>query len=373
MKTTIFTEVRIYIHDGKYYCDSSFNNIICRYCSKFGDITLVTRILNTDSIPKGFVEMVYDNLSFYNIGSLRKMMFSVRDKFINSLIKKSDLIILRLHSIISIKVYKYIKKYNKKYLCEVMGCAFDAYWNHGFVGKVIAVPMDMMIKKIIKESNYCIYVTEYFLQKRYPCSGIETFASNVLIEPHDKIKKYKSYPQEIRLFTAAAINVKYKGQQYVIQAMKKLKQSGISVKYYLAGKGDNRYLRRQAKKYGLDNDVIFMGMLTKEEVMNQMRQCDFYIQPSLQEGLPRSIIEAMSLGVVCLGSNTAGIPELLEEQCIFKRRSSKSIIKCIMNLKNYNLENISKRNFKYAKKYYNDVLCKKRDNFYDLIIKDVHK
>ena len=50
-------------------------------------------------------------------------------------------------------------------------------------------------------------------------------------------------------------------------------------------------------------------------------ECDIYLQPSLQEGLPRSVIEAMSRGCACIGAATAGIPELLESEYVVKRKS----------------------------------------------------
>ena len=47
---------------------------------------------------------------------------------------------------------------------------------------------------------------------------------------------------------------------------------------------------------------------------------DFFIMPSQQEGLPRSLIEAMNRGLVCLGSTVGGIPELLKRKDTFKMR-----------------------------------------------------
>ena len=60
---------------------------------------------------------------------------------------------------------------------------------------------------------------------------------------------------------------------------------------------------------------------------------DLYIQPSLQEGLPRAVVEAMSRGLPALGAHTGGIPELLGEDCIFPRKGVDAIAELLTALK----------------------------------------
>ena len=320
MKVSIITEVRIFSFNDSYYVDSSFLKIIDRYNKAFDEIALFSRVIVVDENKIKGLKNIDSNVKVYNIGSIASFMIkSIKQEYYD-IIGSSDLIVLRVPSIVSIKIYKIIKKRRKKYMCEIMGCAFDAYWNHGLVGKLIAIPMYLKIKKIIRNANYCLYVTEKFLQRRYPTTAYSINASNVNI---DKPIAYKDYSntnkKELILFTAAALNVKYKGQQYVIKGIKKLKAKGINVNYYLAGKGDSNYLTKISKKCGVSENVHILGMLSKEEVNKMLLNTDIYIQPSLQEGLPRSLIEAMNCGLVCIGANTAGIPELLEDKFVFNK------------------------------------------------------
>ena len=336
VKVFIATEVRIYRVNNHYYADAPFAKIIERYSKNFGKVTLATRILDDDKKKKGYVQIDDYCCEFDGIGSLRGFLLKKTPDQIISHFKESDLIILRLPSVISVKMHHLIKKYSKKYLTEVMGCAWDGYWNHGLTGKMIAPLMFFNMRRIVKNADYGIYVTQQFLQKRYPNKNMENTIgiSNVDIKSVDSPKKYDSFDKNnFSMMTAAALNVKYKGQEYVIKAIKRLKNKyGINVIYYLAGKGDDARLKRIAEKNGVLDNVVFCGMLSRDELSKKMREVDFYIQPSLQEGLPRSLIEAMSHGTVCMGSNVAGIPELLENDKVFRSKCEECIIDVIIKL-----------------------------------------
>jgi len=170
--------------------------------------------------------------------------------------------------------------------------------------------------------------------------------------------------QTIVLGTTAAVNVRYKGQQYVIKAISKLNKEGYNFEYHLVGGGDNSYLKAMAKKYKIEDKVIFLGTYTHKEVFDYLDMIDVYIQPSKTEGLPRSLVEAMSRGCPSLGTTVGGIPELLDKKNIFKKSSSKEIYVLLKQINRESLMNEAKRNFKKAQEYNKDVLNKKREVFY---------
>jgi len=383
MKTAIFTEVRVYKKDNKYYTNESFSFIIKRYKEVFGNITLVTRILSEASIPNGYIDITTYCDMFYNIESIINILINRQNKLLNNIIQKMDFIILRVPSIVSIKCYKYIKKHKKKYMTEVMGCAWDAYWNHDTLGKIIAPYGFFNMKKIVYNANYSIYVTEKFLQGRYPCKNKTTYASNVKIEKLNesilinRIQKIDNMDsRSLSLMTTAAVDVKYKGQEYVIKAIPILLEKGFDIKYYLAGDGNQKRLKSIAKKYGVEEKVVFLGRLSRKEVLGQLDQIDIYIQPSLQEGLPRSVIESMSRGCIVLGAKTAGIPELILSSCVFKRKSSVDIvnkIEMIASLTKNELKEQVKTNFNKAKEFEQDILEKRREKYFEYVIKSIEE
>ena len=142
--------------------------------------------------------------------------FKVNKVILENRIKSADKIIIRVPSFVSFLAIDLCNKYHKNYLVEHVGCPFDAYWNHSLIGKVIAIPFYFKTKSIIKKSQNVVYVTNEFLQKRYPTDGMAYSCSDVEI-PKIKEKERELNNKKIKLCTIASMEVKYKGQQYVIK------------------------------------------------------------------------------------------------------------------------------------------------------------
>jgi len=155
----------------------------------------------------------------------------------------------------------------------------------------------------------------------------------------------------------------------VISAIPLLNRAGIRVRYTLVGGGSQDYLRQLAEKCGVADQVIFAGRKSLDEVFTLLEQADIYIQPSLQEGLPRSVIEAMSRACPVIGAKTAGIPELIAPECVVKRKSVSGIAKTIRKI--YNTEKMSElaeQNFAHSKEYLDEVLNTRREEYFSRII-----
>ena len=174
---------------------------------------------------------------------------------------------------------------------------------------------------------------------------------------------------DISLCTVGAIDVKYKGQEYVIKAIGGLKNRGYNIKYYVIGGGDKKYLQNIAKEENVLENIIFTGSIQHEEVFKYLDNIDIYIQPSNVEGLCRSIIEAMSRACPIIVSNVGGNIELIKNEiCIFKKRKIKEIINCIENLSREKQVIEAKNNFNNSRKFEKNYLKEKRIKFYKRII-----
>jgi len=83
----------------------------------------------------------------------------------------------------------------------------------------------------------------------------------------------------------------------------------------IAGKiseGEHIGLLEIMKKSGLTNeDVIFTGYVTDEELINLYQTCALFVFPSLSEGFGLPLLEAMACGAVVIGSNTDGMSSLI--------------------------------------------------------------
>jgi len=366
----------LFVHDHRFkkYNNKIFSNgcfsdsVIERYTSVFGKIRFVSRIeeaengdkLSEITIPE------FDVIDAYNNNALLEKEIMV-----------AEYVVIRIPSLLGMKALKYIKKYNKPYLVELVGCPWDAYWHHSLIGKLAAPFMWYLIKKVTKSASYVLYVSENFLQRRYPTKGKSVACSNALLTGYDKnslknrLEKIDNLGKEITIGTVGAVNVRYKGQQYVIKAISKLVKEGYNIKYRLAGGGDNSYLKSIAEKYGVEENVEFCGSVPHDKIFDFMSCLDVYIQPSLAESHGRVLVEAMSVACPVIGAATGGIPELVNKKYVFKRGNVNDIcakIKLMTNSKEMISE--AKRSFERAKDFVPEKLERRRKDFFELFKKE---
>lgn len=82
----------------------------------------------------------------------------------------------------------------------------------------------------------------------------------------------------------------------------------------LVGDGPARAdLEASARALGIEQKVTFAGRLGESETLAEIGKADILVLPSLMEGLPIVLMEAMALGVPVVASRIAGIPELIAE------------------------------------------------------------
>lgn len=107
-----------------------------------------------------------------------------------------------------------------------------------------------------------------------------------------------------------------KGYDGLLGALAKLLASGDAA-FELSVVGDGPMLgalQVRAAALGLDDRVRFLGAMTEAETLARIAQADILVLPSLMEGLPVVLIEAMALGKPVIASRVAGIPEIVDEE-----------------------------------------------------------
>lgn len=105
-----------------------------------------------------------------------------------------------------------------------------------------------------------------------------------------------------------------KGIDLAIPALKRLREDGINLRWYVLGDGDEDY-----KKYiaglladnGVADMMIFLG--TTQNPYGYVRDCDIYAQPSRHEGKPIAVEEAKILCRPILAAHYLSAPEQLED------------------------------------------------------------
>lgn len=298
---------------------------------------------------------------------------------VERLVSEHDLVVARLPSLIGSWALRASWRFRKPVLVEFVGCPWDALSNHSIKGKLVAPLFFLKNRWLMRRCAHSIYVTERFLQTRYPTEGASICCSNVeaRLSSMERMRSRKARLQGIGtsgrvvLGTVANIDVPYKAQDLVIRAVAELASiSRNSFVYRLIGPGDSARLRHLAEGLGVSDCIDFVGAVGRETIPEILDDIDIYIQPSLQEGLPRAMIEAMARGCVAIGSKTGGIPELLPPSWVTPRGDWRAIARLLRRLGERDLVAASQRNWKKASEYQLDILTERRQRFYDQFLAD---
>ncbi len=103
-----------------------------------------------------------------------------------------------------------------------------------------------------------------------------------------------------------------KAQMLLVQACARLRDEGLDFSLTLVGDGPDRSRIAQAvSALALSDRVELTGSLNQLAVRAQLAQADIFVLPSLAEGIPVVLMEAMSSGVPCVSTPVNGIPELI--------------------------------------------------------------
>lgn len=315
----------------------------------------------------------------YNPYSPKSNVLNIRERrTLNETIKKSvdwadRVIIASGNGPYSNAAVRACKDTHTPYMIMVGGFAFESDWYHGITGKFSALFREKDTKRNLKDAPYALYVTQKALQIRYPCSGRTIGCSDVQIREMEKnvldkrICKINSKNKEEPFFigTAAAVDIKWKGHRYVIEALSLLKKRGYTeYKYQLIGSGDSTELKKLAEKRDVSDQVYFLGSKPHDDVESWMDSIDIYIQPSFTEGLCRSIVEAMSRACPVLASRAGGNTELCSGEFMFTPGRADEIADCILKISSHGiLQNEAVRSYKKAYEFSNNVLEQKRKKF----------
>jgi glycosyltransferase involved in cell wall biosynthesis len=127
-----------------------------------------------------------------------------------------------------------------------------------------------------------------------------------------------------------------KGHSYLIDAMAQVVQVIPGATLLLAGDGPLRSeIESQIRQLGLSEAVKFTGTVTRADLTKLYAQIDVIVLPSLWEGLPVSLMEAMSAGKPIVATNVGGNPELVVHGLnglIVPERDSKALAQALILL-----------------------------------------
>lgn len=138
----------------------------------------------------------------------------------------------------------------------------------------------------------------------YPCRKDAALKQNLGISPEESVLGFSGELRE------------KKGQRFLLQALSAVRARRPACLLIMGElRPESQVLLQQFAAENPEDGarVLITGHLdTPEQVAKHLRLCDVYLQPSLWDGMPNALLEAMACGCVCIGSDAGGIPEVIE-------------------------------------------------------------
>ena len=191
------------------------------------------------------------------------------------------------------------------------------------------------VKIVVDKSDVIIDLSEYwkkYFKKEFPTKRVEII-KNVISAP-------KAHKQQTSYFTLLFLGLlgKNKGIYDLLECIwdHKVEFQG-KLKLYIGGNGEIEHVKQLIKEYGIADIVIFEGWVSGDKKIELLNKSDAYILPSYKEGLPISILEAMSYGMPIISTPVGGIPEIVsngENGYLVEPGNKEDIYKAIISLLN---------------------------------------
>lgn len=305
---------------GKFFSDFELNNIAILqemgyevWCA--GNFDNDNHKLDATGVKKIHLNFQRSPLSLENIREYKKLI---------KLMQENDFKLLHCHMPIG-GVFARLAAHK----CELHPVIYTA---HGFqfckggpirdwllfypVEKVLSRWTDVLIT--INREDYKLAQTKFHMGKLVRLHGIginlEQFSS-AMSKRKELCREY-DIPEDAYLVFSIGELSKRKNHEVVIrglaQYLSKHQENYSKIHYMIAGVGNlDAYLRRLTEELGICGNVHFIGW--RDDIAELCNSADIFCFPSVREGLPVALMEAMAAGLPAIASNARGNTELIED------------------------------------------------------------
>jgi glycosyltransferase involved in cell wall biosynthesis len=126
-------------------------------------------------------------------------------------------------------------------------------------------------------------------------------------------RQQMNIPENVPLITFVGNLRPVKGVKYLIEALGMVLKKN-DARLLIIGDGPEReHLQSQTDQLGIREKVTFQGKISKEEIMSYLKISDLFVLPSISEGFPNVILEAMAAGLPIVSTNFEGASEIIRD------------------------------------------------------------
>jgi len=200
-------------------------------------------------------------------------------------------------------------KYHKKVIYHIHSSSFDVFYKN-------SNPIQKrLIQKLMNNVDLVVCLSpswQKFFESNFKCQQIQMI-NNVVIPPITDHRDNKIKNNVLKLLFLGRIGQR-KGVFDLVEVFAKNKDYYKGkVKLSLGGDGEVKLLQSLILEKGLQDVIEYVGWVSADKKAALLTDANIYILPSYNEGLPISILEAMSYGLPIIATNIGGIPEVVND------------------------------------------------------------
>lgn len=266
------------------------------------DITLISFFSNRTSISKRLEDC---GVKIYYLDKNRGVEFKIIPKIWGILRKiKPDIVHTHLNTLIyafipclllKIPVIHTIHNVASKELPSLSSKVHKILFQ-----KKIALPV--AISPTIQDS-----ISEYY---NIPKTTIPMIYNGIELE---KCIPKKMYNRECKEILHIGRFSEQKNHEMLINSVSKILKKHKNIKLILCGEGElKKSIEDEVIKMGIASQVIFRGLI--DNVFQVLNEADIFVLPSLYEGFPITIIEALGTGVPIIATDVGGVGDIIKNE-----------------------------------------------------------
>jgi glycosyltransferase involved in cell wall biosynthesis len=315
--------------DGTIWGAAAYSHAVWgRYLDVFSSVLVVARVGDVREPSPGLTRASGPGISFGALPSYSGLRGLVRSrKAVRAAVTQAlglcPAVIVRSPSPTAYFAAQAMLRGGRPYAAQIVGDP-DQVFSAGAFRHPLRVPLRHAAtaaqKLVARQAHAVMYVTSRTLQRKYPATGLAFSGSDVSLDDSAfaaPSATARPNPDPFTLVTVASLDQPYKGTEVLLEAFTSIRQSCRQVRLLIVGGGAllPAYQAR-ARALGVADDVEFLGQVDREGVRRALDRAELFVLPSLTEGLPRALLEAMARRLPCVATHVGGIPELLPERCL---------------------------------------------------------
>ena len=196
--------------------------------------------------------------------------------------------------------------FNKKIIIHQHGGAFDQFYENSSKNrrKIIRTVFSYADRVILLSKEW-----KDFFVKEICDEEKATVIFNGVIVPDFQRNDYL----DKNILFIGRIDEK-KGIYDLLDAFSKALKINNDIRLYVAGTGEEQKLIECVKQLNIEDKIELLGWIRGKEKDDIMKKCSLMILPSYTEGMPVSVLEAMSYSMCTIVSDVGGVPQIIDDE-----------------------------------------------------------